>query len=769
MLEKIVQIKSIGRFRDYAASGDVTFRKLTLVYAENGRGKTTLCAILRSLQSGQPEFIAERKTLAAVDAALVHLRLNDANYRFTNGAWTEAYPDVLIFDPVFVNDNVYSGDYVEHEHKKNLYRVIVGTDGVRLAREIEDLDRQIRDANTNLRAKRDALSIYLTPGTTLESYLQWKPIFDIEEQIRRKTEELSDRQRAAAKASEIQAKGLLVKVQLPSPPSDFSKVLAKQLCDVIADTETKVRQQIAQHQMGHQGESWLSQGLGYVRDNRCPFCGQDLQANDMIAAYRSHFSAAYRGLKEEVAQLTQRVHNAIGEESLSSVQQAVSDNAALVEFWKQFSTIALPDISFQDVQQKYAALREKCLALAQRKQGSPTEAVAPDADFTVAFAETDSLRAAIASYNAAVDDANLQVNEQKTAAHSEGDIAALRKELAQLEAWKKRFEAEVAGACQAYQNALTAKAGLEQRKENVRGQLDRHCLDILQAYEQSINEYLDQFNAGFRIANTRHLYTGGTPSSHYQIEINSTALDLGDARTPPGTPCFKTSLSSGDRSALALAFFLAVLKQDADIGQKTVVFDDPFTSLDRFRRTCTQQLIQRLSESAKQVIVLSHDPHFLKLLFDECPSSATNIKTLQMSKAGDTTVIGEWDVKAEAQSSYMKDFSTLLGFYRERNGDPRAVARTIRPFLEGMLRSHFPGHFQSNEWLGDFIGKIRAADPTSGLQHAKADLDKLDAINGYSRKYHHQQNANADFEPINDDELHGYVKRTLRLVGGGWE
>jgi hypothetical protein len=34
MLEKIVRINGIGRFRDYRASGDVTFRKLTLVYAE---------------------------------------------------------------------------------------------------------------------------------------------------------------------------------------------------------------------------------------------------------------------------------------------------------------------------------------------------------------------------------------------------------------------------------------------------------------------------------------------------------------------------------------------------------------------------------------------------------------------------------------------------------------------------------------------------------------------------------------------------------------
>jgi hypothetical protein len=114
----------------------------------------------------------------------------------------------------------------------------------------------------------------------------------------------------------------------------------------------------------------------------------------------------------------------------------------------------------------------------------------------------------------------------------------------------------------------------------------------------------------------------------------------------------------------------------------------------------------------------------------------------------------------------MKDFSALLGFYRERKGEPRTVARAIRPFLEGWLRSRFPGQFQQNEWLGDFISKVRAADSTNGLQHAKADIGALEAINSYSKKYHHQQNANADSETVNSDELHGYVKRTLRLVGG---
>ena len=698
--------------------------------------------------------------MGASDATFVYLRLNNANYQFTNGAWTVTHPDILIFDSLFVNENVYSGDYVEHEHKKNLYRVIVGTEGVRLAREIEDLDRQIRDANADLRTKRDALSRHVPTGLTVEAYLEWQPVADIEEQIRRKTEELDARQRAAAKANEIQAKALFVKVQLPSMPSDFATVLAKQLTDIVSDAEAKVRQQIAQHQMGPEGEPWLSQGLGYVKDDRCPFCGQGMQANELIAAYRSHFSAAYKDLKQEVARLTQRVNNAIGEAALGTAGQAIAGNAALVEFWRQFTAVELPDISFPNIQQKYATLREKCLALARRKQDSPTEAITPDAEFSVALAEVEALVQCVASYNAAVDTANARVNEQKAAASSPSDLPALMNELAQLQARKKRFEKEVDAACQTYKDALGAKTGLEQRKETVRRRLDEHCHNILRTYEQSINEYLDQFNAGFRITNTRHRYTGGTPSSDYQIEINSTALDLGDARTPAGTPCFKTALSSGDRSALALAFFLAVLKQDTDIGRKIVVFDDPFTSMDCFRRTWTEQGIRRVLQSAQQVIVFSHEAGFLKGIRMGVPDG--EVKTLQMRPAGqDNTVITEWDMEAATRSAYECHFRTLLVYRDTRNGAPLDVAKAIRPFLEELYRVRFPIIFLPSDSLGDFVVKARQAVAGGTLQLGQSELNELEAINQYARQFQHGQSPS-----ISENELHGFVRRTLKLAGG---
>lgn len=49
MLEKFISLKNIGRFVNLSSKGDVSLRKLTLIYGENGRGKTTLCSILRSL------------------------------------------------------------------------------------------------------------------------------------------------------------------------------------------------------------------------------------------------------------------------------------------------------------------------------------------------------------------------------------------------------------------------------------------------------------------------------------------------------------------------------------------------------------------------------------------------------------------------------------------------------------------------------------------------------------------------------------------------
>jgi wobble nucleotide-excising tRNase len=109
-------------------------------------------------------------------------------------------------------------------------------------------------------------------------------------------------------------------------------------------------------------------------------------------------------------------------------------------------------------------------------------------------------------------------------------------------------------------------------------------MQVIGRYEQTINQLLDDFHAGFRITGTKHDYLGGVAGSSYQILINNKPVDLGDSETPIDKPSFRNTLSAGDKSTLALAFFLAQLAQDPDKAKKIVIFDDPFNSQDSFRK-----------------------------------------------------------------------------------------------------------------------------------------------------------------------------------------
>jgi hypothetical protein len=115
---QIKHIKSIGRFRNCAAQGDVTLKKFTLIFGENARGKTTLCAILRSLQSNEPDIIAGRRTLAAADEPNVVITLDAGQALFRNGAWAAPPTQLRIFDVQYVPENIHSGDAIGSDQRR---------------------------------------------------------------------------------------------------------------------------------------------------------------------------------------------------------------------------------------------------------------------------------------------------------------------------------------------------------------------------------------------------------------------------------------------------------------------------------------------------------------------------------------------------------------------------------------------------------------------------------------------------------------------------
>ena len=149
MIHCIQLVRNVGLFDSVDAAATIPLSRLTLIYAENGRGKTTLVAILRSLATGDPIPIAERKRLAAVHPP--HVILDCAGgppaAMFQNGTWSRQLSNIVVFDDLFVDENVCSGLDVDPHHRQNLHELILGAQGVTLNRTLQACVQRIEQHN----------------------------------------------------------------------------------------------------------------------------------------------------------------------------------------------------------------------------------------------------------------------------------------------------------------------------------------------------------------------------------------------------------------------------------------------------------------------------------------------------------------------------------------------------------------------------------------------------------------------------------------------
>ncbi|SPA25372.1 hypothetical protein CBM2623_A10106 [Cupriavidus taiwanensis] len=60
MLEKIIRIDNVGVFKAGVPAA-ITLKKVTVAYADNARGKSTLSALLRACGAGDAQSLQARK------------------------------------------------------------------------------------------------------------------------------------------------------------------------------------------------------------------------------------------------------------------------------------------------------------------------------------------------------------------------------------------------------------------------------------------------------------------------------------------------------------------------------------------------------------------------------------------------------------------------------------------------------------------------------------------------------------------------------------
>jgi wobble nucleotide-excising tRNase len=753
-------IRNVGQFDSVSAGAALPFARITLIYAENGRGKSTVSAIIRALSTAEALPILERRRLGATHPPHVVVECSGGppDAIFENAAWNRTLANISIFDDTFVDDNVFSGLSVEVGHRQNLHELILGERGVVLGQHLQDTVAKIEAHNAQLRTLGAEIPEHVRPSLSIDAFCNLPSRPDVDEAL-----DTAQRVLAAARQQDaVRDTGLLPELALPA----FDLPLIQEVLGRnILSLDEIALQQVEAHvkSIGPNGEGWIADGMRRVTANdldTCPFCAQGLVGASIIGRYRTYFSDAYSNHMKEIAQLLARVESSHGGDVVAGVERTARVLGERRQFWSQYATIPELTLDTATLARNWRAAREALLQSIKAKQSTPLESVPLSEDTLAIVASFQKWHDAVADLQVKIAESNQAIALAKEQAAT-GNIFALQRDVGQLQAIKNRHLPEMAARCDAYLAEKAAKSSTEEDRDKAKQDLDEYRRTAFPGYETAINQYLERFNAGFRLSQVVASDNRGGPTCTYNLLINDATVSVGGSGSP-GQPSFRNTLSSGDRNTLALAFFFACLDQSPQPANRIVVIDDPISSLDDHRSLATVQEVRRLAEVVPQVIVLSHNKTFLCRIWDRADKSDRSAIQIVRDASGST--LAAWNADSDAITDHDRNHELLREYVANGGTNQRDVARAIRFVLEAYLRVAVPAHFPPSTTLGPFrsVCDQRLGKPNEIL--GVDDARELGSLTEYANRFHHETNPAWETEVINDGELNAYASRTLAFT-----
>ena len=234
MLERISEIQSelVSCTRPTATAFYLP-RVRRLIYADNGRGKSTLATVFRSVSTGDPLIINGCQTIDGTLPVKVNLQFGGGHpVTFQNGAWSEKRPELLVFDADFIGRNVHSGGAVNTEHRKNLLDFALGDPAVTARQAVDKATADAKDASEKVSKLTGELSGHHV-GMSIDQFEKLPKVDDIDTKVAELQKEGGSRWKHLIAA--IQARSQYHPLSLRSPLSDTDglfEVLGTSLQDI---------------------------------------------------------------------------------------------------------------------------------------------------------------------------------------------------------------------------------------------------------------------------------------------------------------------------------------------------------------------------------------------------------------------------------------------------------------------------------------------------------------------------------------------------------
>ena len=766
MLIRINQLDRVGRFTAWAGQrpDELKFRRLSVVYARNAAGKSTLVQVLASAASGDTARVLAYQTLDANQAPEVTLELDAGLCRFDGTGWTEPRPRVLVFDRDFIEANVYVGRRTSKSQRKKLLQIALGAEDVAYAKEMDalsrrgtELSRQLRPHTSTIKTAAEDFSLpvqeFRDLGPLEEPGAALKAAREVETQAVRSGEILK-RPRPQL---------------LPAPPSLDPAGLVRLLDQHVARIRDESAARVAAHladRLHGRGEQWVRTGLAHADDKTCPFCAQSVGGVELVHDSAAWFDDAYDAFVEQLDLGLARLDEV--RTWWDGVGRVGRANIACFEAWNDVLGSERPDLDSRTRQRELRELDGQLRqALAARRQQPLAKGDA--GELTPAVRLWAPVMRAIESYNEGIR-AALSAIEERARRVASLSVEEARIQVRTLEARIRRHSPEIRKAITAEGTLRQRKREIEDAKKEAAARLREGTQARLGQFVERVNSLLEDLGAEFRIETLSAERGGGAAGARFRVAIDCGSLDVANSA---GEERFQRLLSDGDRTTLALAVFLSSLDKTEDLTGSIIVFDDPMTSLDVHRSEATAEQITRLVPRCKQVLVLSHHPPFLAQVVHDWNrhgrqadgSPGPDLVELELER-GSGRLQG-WSAAEHFESEYQRRLRTIQEFASNPSLDSRApeVWGDIRKLLEGDIRHRRPGLFDSAaQPLEPVLRKLRTQPEL--LDHtpwSEDDLQLLERLCAFGARGNHDGSGHAVGPPA-PEEVRRQAKRALAFV-----
>nr|WP_314467015.1 AAA family ATPase [uncultured Novosphingobium sp.] len=757
-MTKIV-IRNVGVLRSFKTPNETNLDKLTLVYGRNGRGKSTLTSILRAARDANPAIVMGRQSLGnGGEAPHIVLTSSASSALFKDGRWnTEAAP-IEVFDTTFIADNVFAGELIDLSHDRGLFSIIIGADGVRYAKHLDRFNIIAKNTGAALKAADAALTTDLPTDMGRDEFfrLGFNPAY--EQRLDTAERTLS----AVRQADKLAALRELETVSSFEFPADIGRILGSTIADIDATARDRLRAHFKRFGFDKNGESWLTYGVEHIHDDACPLCGRDdVDSEGMVSIYGQIFSETYKAHLAAINGCGADLEQQLGEASRRALTTTVANNATAASKWSAYVRFGRELPNMAECVAKIADAHELARTLLERKRSSPLEVMEEVDDLGVAAGAIIAARQLVDTYNETIGAMNEIIRAARVASNITESEALLARDNV-----KKRIARQdpgVQGRIIAYSRAKNRDARTKAVRTKIQAALKKANESAAAHYHAKVNHYLERFSASFTISEISNSMQGNSGQSDYGLLIKGEAIKRGRGRISDAEPTFRNTLSAGDKTTLAFAFFLAKLDHDPLLASKIVVIDDPLSSHDSHRRRETVERVKDLCSRCMQVLVLSHDEFLLHQVQRRCvgvPSAAIHVDLFD----GDGWSTAKTaDFEQLCLDGHPKLVGEITAFVENRRGHPDDVVLKIRLVLETHFRRSYSAYFARNLNLGQIVKNIR----TLGNAHPCFPfLAKLDACDDATcNKHHGDDGLMIEKRGVDPDDLRVIAIDALELIG----